>query len=58
MTGEEKMQAEDMVLARYEHLSITVAADERALCRLLRGLKLSATSDKDVVAYLCSCLTA
>lgn len=57
MTREEKEQAVDAVLARYEHLGATVVADDQTLCRLLRTLQLSAT-DRDVGDYLCSFLIA
>ena len=56
MTREEKEQAVDSVLARYEHLGSTVVSDESTLCRLLRTMRCSDT-DKDVGEYLCSFLT-
>jgi hypothetical protein len=56
MTREEKEQAVDAVLARYEHLGATIVGDNVTLCRLLRTLELSA-ADKDVREYLCSFLT-
>ena len=56
MTREEKEQAVDSVLARYEHLGATVVSDESTLCRLLQTLKCSDT-DRDVGQYLCSFLT-
>ena len=57
MTREEKDQAVETVLARYEHLGATVVSDDQTLCRLLRTLKFS-KDDKDVGDYLCSFLTA
>ena len=57
MTREEKEQAVDAVLARYEHLGATVVADDQTLVRLLRTLELS-TTDKEVGDYLCSFLIA
>lgn len=57
VTREEKEQAVDTVLARYEHLGATVVSDDQTLCRLLQTLHLS-KSDKDVGDYLCSFLTA
>ena len=56
MTREEKEQAVDSVLARYEHLGSTVVSDESTLCRLLRTMGCSDT-DRDVGEYLCSFLT-
>lgn len=56
MTREEKEQAVDSVLARYEHLGSTVVSDESTLCRLLRTMGCSDT-DRDVGDYLCSFLT-
>ncbi len=56
MTREEKEQAVDSVLARYEHLGATVVSDESTLCRLLQTLGCSDT-DKTVGEYLCSFLT-
>ncbi len=57
MTREEKEQAVDAVLARYEHLGATIAADDRALVRLLQTFELSST-DREVGEYLCSFLVA
>lgn len=57
MTREEKEQAVDSVLGRYEHLGATVVGDDQTLCRLLRTLHLS-QADRDVGDYLCSFLTA
>lgn len=57
MTREEKEQAVDSVLARYEHLGATVVSDDQTLCRLLRTLHFS-NADKDVGDYLCSFLIA
>ena len=57
MTREEKEQAVDSVLERYEHLGATVVSDDQTLCRLLRTLKFS-KADKDVGDYLCSFLIA
>jgi len=57
VTREEKEQAVDSVLSRYEHLGATVVSDDQTLCRLLHTLKLS-KADKDVGDYLCSFLTA
>jgi hypothetical protein len=57
MTREEKEQAVDEVLARYEQLGATLVSDDAGLCRLLRTLEFSA-ADKDVGEYLCSFLTA
>ena len=56
MTREEKEQAVDSVLARYEHLGATVVSDESTLCRLLQTLKCSDT-DREIGQYLCSFLT-
>jgi len=56
VTREEKEQAVDSVLARYEHLGATVVSDESTLCRLLQTLGCSDT-DKTVGEYLCSFLT-
>jgi hypothetical protein len=55
MTREEKEQAVDSVLARYEHLGATVVSDDTTLCRLLQTLRCSDT-DRDVGEYLCSFL--
>ena len=55
MTREEKEQAVDSVLARYEHLGATVVSDDSTLCRLLQTLECSDT-DRDVGEYLCSFL--
>ena len=57
MTREEKEQAVDAVLSRYEHLGATLVADDQTLVRLLRTLELS-TTDKEVGDYLCSFLIA
>jgi hypothetical protein len=57
VTREEKEQAVDMVLARYEHLGATVVSDDPALCRLFQTLEFSA-ADRDVGEYLCSFLVA
>jgi len=57
MTHEEKEQAVDEVLARYEQLGATLVSDDVGLCRLLRTLEFSAAG-KDVGEYLCSFLTA
>jgi len=57
VTREEKEQAVDGVLARYEHLGATLVADDQTLVRLLRTLELS-TTDKEVGDYLCSFLIA
>ena len=57
MTREEKEQAVDTVLARYEHLGATVVSDDQTLCRLLQTLHFS-KADKDVGDNLCSFLTA
>ena len=56
VTRDEKEQAVDSVLARYEHLGATVVSDDQTLCRLLRTLRFS-KADKDVGDYLCSFLT-
>jgi hypothetical protein len=55
VTREEKEQAVDSVLARYEHLGATVVSDDTTLCRLLQTLECSDT-DRDVGDYLCSFL--
>jgi hypothetical protein len=55
VTREEKEQAVDSVLARYEQLGATVVSDDTTLCRLLRTLECSDT-DRDVGDYLCSFL--
>jgi hypothetical protein len=55
VTREEKEQAVDSVLARYEHLGATVVSDDTTLCRLLQTLQCSA-ADRDVGDYLCSFL--
>jgi hypothetical protein len=57
MTREEKEQAADEVLSRYEQLGATIVGDDVGLCRLLRTLEFS-SADKDVGEYLCSFLTA
>ena len=56
VTREEKEQAVESVLERYEHLGSTVVSDESTLCRLLSTLRCSDT-DRDVGEYLCSFLT-
>ena len=55
MTREEKEQAVDSVLSRYEHLGATVVSDDSTLCRLLQTLGCS-DADRDVGEYLCSFL--
>jgi hypothetical protein len=57
VTREEKEQAVDSVLAKYEHLGATVVSDDTTLCRLLQTMKCSDT-DREVGKYLCSFLTA
>jgi hypothetical protein len=57
VTREEKEQAVETVLARYEHLGATVVSDDQTLCRLLQTLEFS-DADKDVGEYLCSFLIA
>lgn len=57
MTREEKDQAVDRVLARYQQLGATIVSDDTTLCRLLQTLEFS-NSDRDVGEYLCSFLTA
>jgi hypothetical protein len=57
VTREEKEQAVDSVLARFEHLGATVVSDDITLCRLLQTLECSA-ADRDVGDYLCSFLVA
>jgi len=57
VTREEKEQAVDGVLARYEHLGATVVSDDQTLCRLLQTLEFSG-ADRDVGEYLCSFITA
>ena len=57
MTREEKEQAVDSTLTRYEHLGATVVSDDQTLCRLLRTLEFSG-ADRDVGEYLCSFLIA
>jgi len=57
MTREEKEQAADEVLSRYEQLGATIVGDDVSLCRLLRTLEFS-SADRDVGEYLCSFLTA
>jgi len=56
VTREEKDQAVDSVLSRYEHLGATVVSDDSTLCRLLQKLECPDT-DRDVGKYLCSFLT-
>jgi hypothetical protein len=55
VTRDEKAQAVDSVLARYEHLGTTVVGDDTTLCRLLQTLECSDT-DRDLGEYLCSFL--
>ena len=55
MTREEKEQAVDAVLARYEHLGTTVVSDDSTLCRLLQTFE-CADTDRNVGEYLCSFL--
>jgi hypothetical protein len=55
MTREERDQAIDEVLARYEHLGATVVGDDGTLCRLLGTFECSDT-DRNVGEYLCSFL--
>ena len=55
MTREERDQAIDEVLARYEHLGATVVSDDGTLCCLLQTLECSYT-DRNVGEYLCSFL--
>ena len=55
MTREEKEQAVDAVLARYEHLGATVVSDDSTLCRLLQTFE-CADTDRNVGEYLCSFL--
>lgn len=57
MTREEKEQAVDAVLSRYDHLGATLVADDQTLVRILQTLDLS-TNDRAVGDYLCSFLTA
>ncbi|HTX68949.1 MAG TPA: hypothetical protein VMH50_07345 [Thermoleophilia bacterium] len=57
MTREDKERAADAVLARYEHLGMTVVSDDQILCRLLQTLEFSG-ADRDVGDYLCSYLIA
>lgn len=57
MTREEKEQAVDAVLSRYDHLGATLVADDQTLVRILQTLELSST-DRAVGDYLCSFLTA
>ena len=57
MIREEKEQAADAVLARYEHLGATVVSDDAALCRLLQSMKCS-DAHRGVGPYLQSFLTA
>ena len=51
MTREEKEQAVDSVLARYEHLGAAVVSDDGALCRLLQTPQCSDT-DSDFGEYV------
>jgi Arginase family len=57
VTRDEKEQAVDSVLARYQHLGATVVSDDSTLCRLLQTMECSDT-DKQVGEYLCSFLAA
>jgi hypothetical protein len=57
VTREEKEQAVEAVLARYEHLGVALVADDQTLVRILQTLELS-TTDRAVGEYLCSFLTA
>jgi hypothetical protein len=57
VTREEKEQAVESVLRRYEHLGATVVSDDQVLCRLLQTLEFS-EADRDVGEYLCSFLVA
>jgi hypothetical protein len=57
VTREEKEQAVDSTLSRYEHLGATVVSDDQTLCRLLQTLEFSG-ADRDVGEYLCSYLIA
>ena len=57
MTREEREQAVDSALERYEHLGATVVSDDQTLCRLLGTLEFS-DADRDVGEYLCSFLIA
>lgn len=57
MTREEKNQAVDNVLARYEDVGATLVDDDQSLCRLLRTLHTD-VADREVGEYLCSFLTA
>jgi hypothetical protein len=57
VTREEKEEAIDALLARYEHLGATLVADDHTLIRILRTLELAST-DRAVGDYLCSFLTA
>jgi hypothetical protein len=57
VTRQEREQALDALLARYEHLGATLVADDQTLVRILQTLKLSST-DRAVGDYLCSFLTA
>jgi hypothetical protein len=57
VTREEKDQAVESVLARYEHLGATIASDNHSLCQLLETLRLTVDA-KNVSEYLCSFLTA
>jgi hypothetical protein len=57
VTREEKEQAVDTVLARYEHLGAPVVDDDDTLCRLLRTLEFS-NADREVGEYLCTFLVA
>jgi hypothetical protein len=57
VTREEKEQAVEAVLTRYEHLGATLVADDQTLVRILQTLELS-TTDRAVGKYLCSFLTA
>ena len=60
MTREEKVQAENMMLAGYEHLGATLVSDDAVLGSLLRALVATGVTsdDEDVDAYLRSFLAA
>lgn len=57
MTREQKEQACDQILRRYEDLGATIVADDESLYRLLAMLEFD-RSDREVGEYLCSFLTA
>jgi len=60
MTREEKAQAENTILAGYEHLGATLVSDDAVLGSLLRALVATGVTsdDEDVDAYLRSFLAA